>query len=432
MTRANKIRWNVLVFPAGTENGLEIWRSLRDCKEVRLFAASGPGGNHSSFVYNTVAQIPLVNNPSWVDALSEVIRLHEIDFLFPANDLVIDALNGARAAFACGVILPSPRAVALARSKTATLACVSERVPTPAVYAEPSAIPSYPVFVKPDAGYGAQGAEIVRSAAELEALLARRSDLVIQEYLPGREFSVDCFTNRHGRLQFAAPRERARVRMGTSFNSTTLNDDRGFAGYAQDISDLMGMRGAWFFQMKEDTNGALRLLEVDVRIAGTMALHRVAGVNFPLLSLYDHANEDVELLTLPFEIEIDRCIGSRYRADFRYERVYVDLDDTLVVHGKINTQLVRFLYQCLNAGISITLITKSLENDLSAYLARLRLDRLFDTVIHLPLEADKSEHMHARGSLFIDDSFAARKLAAARGIVAMHPSQIEMLLDDRI
>ena len=51
--------------------------------------------------------------------------------------------------------------------------------------------------------------------------------VLIFENLPGEEYTVDCFTDRHGDLLFAGPRSRDRVRMGISFASRTwpLSDE---------------------------------------------------------------------------------------------------------------------------------------------------------------------------------------------------------------
>ena len=69
-----------------------------------------------------------------------------------------------------------------------------------------------------------------------------------------------------------------------------------FEKYAQAISSALEFHGAWFFQVKEGAEGALKLLEVAPRIAGAMAFHRVQGVNFPLLSLYESAGDSIDLL----------------------------------------------------------------------------------------------------------------------------------------
>src|SRR5438034_9941854 len=73
--------YNVLVFPGGTEIGLEIQRSLRDCKEIRLYSAGSPVSNHAPFVYATHEVVPSIDDPVWIDRLNQVIRDHAIDYV---------------------------------------------------------------------------------------------------------------------------------------------------------------------------------------------------------------------------------------------------------------------------------------------------------------------------------------------------------------
>src|SRR5207302_442031 len=81
--------------------------------------------------------------------------------------------------------------------------------------------------------------------------------------------------------------------------------------------------------------GRPTLLEVGPRVAGTMAVHRVLGVNFPLLTLYEHARERVTIQLNELAVVLDRALANRYRHNLDYSVVYVDLDDTLVVRGEI-------------------------------------------------------------------------------------------------
>ena len=54
---------NVLVFPGGTEIGLEIWSALRDVKDIRLHSA----GSESTFVprTNSIVSTRLEHSAAW-------------------------------------------------------------------------------------------------------------------------------------------------------------------------------------------------------------------------------------------------------------------------------------------------------------------------------------------------------------------------------
>jgi predicted ATP-grasp superfamily ATP-dependent carboligase len=430
----NRPKWNVLVFPGGTENGLEVHRALRYCKEINLFSASSAVSNHAPFVYSSHHVLPEIKDPAWIDQLNQLIRAKGIDFIFPTNAYVIDALVAKRDTIACDVILSDSDVVQTTRSKAKTAALLAEVIPSPCAYSHPDDVRSFPVFVKPDSAYGAQGALIVHSKEQLLETMRQSPDLLIQEYLPGREYSVDCFSDRKGKLLFCQGRERVRVRMGTSFSGVLAPEELNARFYvvAERILARIPLRAAWFFQVKEDSQGKLCLLEVEARIAGTMALNRIRGMNFPLLSVYDFAGHDVRVMHNTYSVSIDRALVNRYQHTVRFDVVYVDLDDTIVVKGRLNTELVRFLYQCVNEEKKIVLISKSLESDPSAYLRRWRIDSLFDLVHWLKEDESKATYITDTNSIFIDDSFKERsEVSDVHGIPTFDSSMIEMLISER-
>ena len=163
-----------------------------------------------------------------------------------------------------------------------------------------------------------------------------------------------------------------------------------------------------------------------------MATHRVQGINFPLLSIYESELVKIEISQNNFDIEIDRALINRYRHNITFDKVYVDLDDTLILKNKVNTKLVQFLYQCVNKTCKIVLITKTV-NDLSTYLKKWRLESLFDEILLLNKGESKADYIDPENSIFIDDSFSERKEVSKRyGIPTFDCSMVELLLDDKI
>src|SRR5471030_893173 len=422
-----KVR-NVLVFPAGTEIGLEIYKALRFCKEVRVFGAGLAISNHGYFAYPSYHALPSIHEDGWIERLAALCRALSIDYILPAYDDVIVALARAQAHIPATIVSSPLPACEITRSKSATYRALDGLLPVPRLYADADAVDAYPVFVKPDRGQGSQGASKAGSRAELDAALAATPGLIICAYLPGEEYTVDCFSDRERGVLFARARSRRRTRNGISVNTHTEQLD-GVQAMAERIGARLGLRGAWFFQLKRDGGGALVLLEVAPRIAGAMATNRMMGVNFPLLSIFEQERLPLSLLLNPGPIEMDRALGNRYRHELRYGTLYVDLDDTLLLNGQVNTLLVQLIFQCLNRGKRVKLITRH-AHDLGQTLARHRLAGLFDEVIHLRLREKKSAHITEPDAILIDDSFAERRdVSETRGIATFDCSMLELLVD---
>lgn len=422
----------VLIFPSGMENGIEIGKSLKFCKEVEVFSATANVQNQAFYLYSANNIVRHVNEDGWVNDLNSAIDKHSIDIVYPANSLVIDALNDNRKNIRADILLPSEAIIDLTRSKKKTLNTLMDLIDVPKVYEFVDDIPEFPVFIKPDRGYGAQGASIIYLASELDSI--ELNDFIIQELLPGKEYTIDCFSDSNGRLMFCSGRERSRIRMATSMHAEDISDElnESFREIAGKILSRIPIEGVWFFQMKEDAVGKLKLLEIDVRIAGTMAFNRCKGVNFPLLSLYQYYGHDVGVLTNDIRFSMDRCLKNRYVVDYHYDTVYVDLDDTIIIKGKLNLELITFLYQCINKKIKIVLVSKNLREDKEQYLIEHKIYQLFDEIIWLEESDKKYRYMKNQNAIFIDDSYSQRKeTAEILGIPTFDCSMVEALLDDR-
>ncbi|GFO55075.1 carbamoylphosphate synthase large subunit short form [Geomonas sp. Red276] len=419
---------NVLVFPAGSEIGLEIGQALRYCKEVRLFGAGMDISNHARFTYAEYHVLPSIHAPGWVDALASLCARLEIDYIYPAYDDVIVALADHAGEIPATVIAPEPWSCRVTRSKLLTYLALSGKVRVPELFPSPEAVESFPVVVKPERGQGSQGVQVVRTAGQLASALAAVEDPLICEYLAGEEFTVDCFSDRDRGLLFAGARLRGRTRNGISVN-TTLAELPEVRPLAEIIGRELRMRGAWFFQIKRSAGGELALLEVAPRIAGSMAAHRVTGVNFPLLSIFEAERLPITVAPIPVPLELDRALGNRYRHQISFSALYLDLDDTLICRNEVNPRVMTLIFQCINRKKPVYLVTRHRE-DLSATLARHRLSGIFDEVIHLREGEPKSACIREDDAIFVDDSFAERReVAQARGILTFDCSMIEILTD---
>lgn len=424
---------NILIFPGGTEIGLEIQRSLRYCKEIRLFSAASNVSNHAPYAFNNHFKIASISDPTWVDDINRIIEQHSIDAIYPANDLIIDAICEQRDNLVAPTIMPSNEVVRLIRSKSNTYKKFCHLIPTPKEYKAPQ-IDDFPLFLKPDDGYGAQKTFFCPSIDSYNEYINQYPELLAFENLPGDEYTVDCFSNQQGELLFCQARKRERIRMGTTMDGSLADDNvmNICQDYASRISSLINITGAWFFQIKRAADNSFKLLEIEPRIAGTMSLNRVRGVNFPLLSILNFFNLDVGILYNHGPQTIDRRLASSYKMELDYSTVYVDLDDTLVIHGKINTQLIQFLYQAINTGKRIILISKNLESDKDAVLRRYRFSHLFDEIHWLTESESKSDYMSCTDAIFIDDSYSQRSEVAKNvGIPTFDPSMVECLIDER-
>ena len=424
---------NVLVFPAGTEIGMEIHSALKYSRFVRLFGGTSVPCHAEHLFENCIGGFPFADDPGLIDYMNAVIDEYHIDYVYPAHDSALFTLTRERERLHAPVVSSPWRTVELCRSKNRTYEFLAGAPYLPRVFSDPAQVEHYPVFIKPSVGQGAQGARRIDSPAALTEALADGVEYAICEYLPGEEFTVDCFTDKDGALRFVSPRSRDRIRAGIAVRSHLLPCDEGIRAIAEDINGRMEFQGAWFFQLKENSAGEYRLMEIAPRIAGTMGLSRNRGVNFPLLTLYNLWGYQVDILDNGGELMLDRAFISRFSTGIRYESVYVDFDDTLIVRDRVNTQMISFLYQCANEGKRIYLLTKHCQCPVREDLCRFHIaESLFTDILHIPQTADKADYITDTAPIFIDDSFSERRrIAASLHIPVFDVDMIESLLDWR-
>lgn len=419
---------NVLVFPAGTEIGLEILHALEYCKEVRIFGAGEDVPNPARFVFPEYLILPSIHDERWLKELIGLCQRLEIEYIFPGHDDVLLALSREQDRIPA-VILTSPReACETTRSKSCTYRALGPFVRVPYLYASAAEVVQFPVLVKPDRGQGSYGVSRVACRDELVRAMSSAPAAIICEYLPGEEYTVDCFSDRERGLLFAGARARRRIRNGIAVNTITVDLEEAWP-LAQVIGEALSLRGAWFFQLKRADRGELALLEVAPRIAGSMAVHRMMGVNFPLLSIFEHERLPFTILTSPGTVELDRALANRYCHGITFSTLYLDLDDTLLINGQVNTQLVKLIFSCVNRGRKVKLMTRHAA-DLSNTLSRYRLSGLFDEIIHLGADEPKSARMTDPASVFVDDSFSERlQVSQALGIPTFDCSMVDLLVE---
>jgi carbamoyl-phosphate synthase large subunit len=297
----------VLITGAGGPAAIAAMKSLRARASVELFAADMDPWAAGLYLVPSWARvlIPAGAVPEFTDALLNRCVTLGVDVILPTVDAELRPLAHARARFtAAGIqLLLAPAAALDIILDKLTLAehCAGVvRVPRTELFG-PSVDPAswtYPVIVKPREGSGSRGVITVGSAAELAAL-NRSPSLIVQEFLPGEEYSVDVLADAGGRVVASVPRLRARVDSGVSVGGRTVHDPE-VEQFGRAVAQATGITFVANVQCKRDRDGSPALLEVNPRMPGTLGLTIASGVDMPRLAL-------AALLGDPLPENIDFC-----------------------------------------------------------------------------------------------------------------------------
>ena len=423
--------YNILVFPCGTEIANEVINSLKFHKYFKVKFASSEKMSYCNFHGEKIHPLPYVTNENFLNDLTKIIEEEEISFIIPAHDDVAYALSQIQDDIAAKVIGQSKEVNEIVRFKDKTYDYFRKILPIANTYEKEEEI-VFPIFVKPKRGQGSQDSFLLEGQKAFSAFKAKYpiDDFVWMEYLDGEEYTIDCFSD-NGDVLYAGGRTREKMTRGISVQSTFVTDkelQKEFYDFAKTISQKLKMHGLWFYQMKHDREGELKLLEIGPRVSGTMMLNRARGVNFVELSLFQKLGFSVEVIVNDIEVSLGRALVPKYKTNIEYDNLYIDFDDTLFLEEKyINTDVMRLIFQAKNANKNVYLITKNKKNNLTKVLHQFGISHIFDDIIHIS-DTDKKVKYMKKNSLLIDDSFQERKEAVNNGLYAFGNDAIGVLI----
>jgi carbamoyl-phosphate synthase large subunit len=249
--------------------------------------------------------LPHGDDPGFPEILLAVCERDAIDVLIPTVDSELIPLASCRARFEqAGVrlVLAPLATLEACLDKWALHARCHGRVRTPETVLvdeafDPSSAP-LPAIVKPRVGSGSRGIHRVEHVGELE-FLKRDGRLLVQELLPGAEYSLDVLATGSGRVIAVVPRERLKIDSGIAVTGRTRHDER-LERIGREVAELIGLTGVANVQVKGDVHGEPALLEVNPRFPGTMALTVASGPDMPWLCVAEAMGEEMPQELLPF------------------------------------------------------------------------------------------------------------------------------------
>ena len=421
---------NVLIFPAGEINSMELHDALSFNVNIEVFGASSVE-RHGAYVFkNYRGNLPLISDERFISEFNKLLDEWGIEFIFPTHDTIALFLAEHQKQLKAKVIVSSIETARICRDKQETYNLFEQYDFCPKLH---KSIEEYPCFIKPRAGQGSVGAKKIVSEIDIPEDI-NLDDYVITEYLPGEELTVDCLTDSHGKLCAVLPRVRTRLMAGVSVAGYAFSATEEINKIAETINSSLNFLGLWYFQLKQDATGKYKLLEISVRCAGTMCLSRARGVNLPLLSVYVAQGKDVNVFENPYQIKMDRTLISRYQIDYEYDTVYMDYDDTLVLQQDVCLPAIRFVYQCKNKGKKVVLITRHNQDHDNSVFDDLHMhyiaETVFDEIINVEGGQEKTDYINPQKAIFVDNAYIERKKVHDRyNIPVFDVEGLEVLCD---
>ena len=257
--------------------------------------------------------VPGPEDGQYIDALLNICTAENVDVIIPQTTRELSVLSENKSCFervGTAVMVSPFEAIDIGNNKLKLLEKFRELgLPYPNYRLVTSCeqlidaakllgYPDVPVVVKPPVSNGMRGMRILKESAwdvhrflsekpngteisldELLSILNRGGnfpELIVMEYLPGMEYSVDVFKGK--KVEVAIPRQRIKVVNGISFTNK-IDIRKEIVDYTLRASHVLGLEFAFGFQFKLDVKGIPKLLECNPRVQGTMVASVFSGIN---------------------------------------------------------------------------------------------------------------------------------------------------------
>jgi len=320
----------VLVTASGAPGAPGIIKSLRlnGERKIRIVATDMNPDSYGLFVAEKGYVVPPGVSTEYIPKMLRIAEKEEVDVLLPLSTYELMSISKNKAKFesiGTKVMVSDPKPLEIANNKGKLYEFLRKKeIPTPNAIMVDSldkfersvhklGYPDVPVCVKPQISKGGRGFRILKKDIDkVDLLINYKPDntittleemisilenaepfpkLVVMEYLPGKEYSIDLLV-KNGEPLITIPRARDAIKLGISFIGTVERNE-GVAEMANKIVRAIGLDYNINLQLKYSSEGIPKIIEVNPRVSGTIVLCTGAGVNMPYLGVKMALGEEI-------------------------------------------------------------------------------------------------------------------------------------------
>jgi carbamoyl-phosphate synthase large subunit len=310
---------NILMTGGGAPGAAGILQCLQKNSLFNITLADANPEATGRYLIKDFEVIPFADNPAFKDSVLSICRKKNIHIVLPLVTKELIPLSQSIKEFesAGAKLLVSPAtSLEIANNKSRLYEFLQWRgiaVPEFRVAetlqqfkkaVDELGYPAKKVCFKPSVSNGSRGFRIISeeineldllfnykpsatylSLQDAERILASGTfpELLISEYLPGEEYSVDCLAN-HGKSILIVPRLRKRMINGITVEGEFIKEETIISYCTQLINELQ-LHGNIGIQVKKSSSGQFLLLEINPRVQGTISAALGAGINLPELAV---------------------------------------------------------------------------------------------------------------------------------------------------
>lgn len=295
----------IMLTGAGGPAAISVWKSLHQEHDLHMadMDPCAPGLYLVPALQRLI--VPRGDAPEFADDVLNACAQRGIELLISTVDAELLPLALRREELehaGTRVALPSLELLKMSRDKAALIEHCHGVVPVPASIVwtkETQALaPPLPAFSKPRSGSGSRDLKMINTADDLHDL-PMNGDFLLQEWLPGEEYSVDTYVSQAGEVLAAVPRVRMKTDSGIAITARTVHH-QDVIDQAIRLAQHVGLTFVANIQFRRAVDGTAKLLEINPRFPGTLPITAAAGIDIPRLLVKDITGEALPSGLQPF------------------------------------------------------------------------------------------------------------------------------------
>jgi len=335
----------VIVTACGAPGGPGIIKTLRKVEErdIRIVGTDVNPIASGLFLSDEAYVVPEGQSELYIPAMSKLARKTKADVILPLSSMEllplsknIDTFNETK------VVVNKEEPLEIALNKRKCYEFLKQRnLHVPEYFAVHSlkefeeavhalGYPEKPVCFKPPISKGQRGFRVLRTDVDLRRLLLEVKpnntvttlesvsgvlskgfeELLVMEYLPGPEYSVDSLV-KNGESLVIVPRRRTETKLGVSSVGVVERNEE-VMEIVRKINEAFKFDYNINIQLKYATNGVPKLIEINPRVSGTICLSSMAGPHLPYLAIKLALGEKFSIPKIEWGVTMIRCWDEIY------------------------------------------------------------------------------------------------------------------------
>ena len=232
--------------------------------------------------------LPLFSENRCLESLLIICRTQAIDSIIPLTNKAIDFLDTHREELGGGnrrLCIQESSTIEICHDKWNLWKFMEmEGFTSPKTFLLEESNPPdvFPLIAKERKGEGGKNQSIIENQRDLDYCMDKYPHHIFQEFIQGKEFSVDLFADVNSVPKLIVPRERLSVRGGEVMTSR-IDMNKSIIVSVEALSRRLGLTGPCTIQGIQDKNGKFFFTDLNLRF-GSGSVHTIAaGGNIPLM-----------------------------------------------------------------------------------------------------------------------------------------------------